>query len=443
MLLDAGDTLDANSAFVEQKLRQSFAASKRVDMRMLVANLPTGRVVLAGRIDILSRHAALPPSVDLGTVMVVTKSVSAAEVEESFIRAAAGNKRFELGDGIVADPGPNTRWSAFQLGSGRGNDYGDWPCIDFRLGLPAGKTPRLPSPLLTPSSHLYRDVHELYGEMSGIRKYSNSDNRSSELVVVLHDERARLASVAIQKDGIHCCVEGSSLDGLMVTLRVETEGLVTRTALPAEPVVVFPMNGRPDEAEVALVMGSELRDYKDRWEVSGHDAAPGDLVTLVSVGENGTLEFKQWMDVGTGDKRNEVLCTAIAFANGEGGAIIIGVMDDGSPQGSAQAGRYLKEAVTEQAGIAYGVRLRDFIQQNVNHALDLTVTVGTIGAELVCVLRVASGQEGRVHMTTPGNKVFIRTNATTRHPTERELKELADGSSGLGLQALFGKDGTR
>ncbi|MFO0753376.1 MAG: ATP-binding protein [Thermodesulfovibrionales bacterium] len=59
----------------------------------------------------------------------------------------------------------------------------------------------------------------------------------------------------------------------------------------------------------------------------------GDLFSLISSGEDGTRQFK--VDVRNGDS---LASDMAAFANSEGGTVLIGVADDGSHAGAVAGG---------------------------------------------------------------------------------------------------------
>ena len=135
------------------------------------------------------------------------------------------------------------------------------------------------------------------------------------------------------------------------------------------------------------------------------------LVDEIKAGETDTLEFKR--DVPSDKLR--LLKTACAFANSNGGRIVVGVDDDRTVVG-----------VDEMSAFKLADQLIDTISNGCEPQVPVSSEVATVEGKTVIVLTVQMGLHCPYHVKSAGveNGTFVRVGATSRLVDEDSLKEL-------------------
>ena len=270
------------------------------------------------------------------------------------------------------------------------------------------------------------------------------DGRIGTINFVILRSAGRIRSVTPDAQGaLSVVVEGSSLAGVQVVGRfISPHGQqqFREPVLEGAELRLIP-TATPIAATVALVASNgDLLDLA-RVDLQGIVVSPGIdeewLRAAAAAGESGVIEFKPYVNLSGDKKWEEVLQTCVAFANSSGGVMFIGLDDQGEANfGGAEqrivrahgaapsvAGGQPETAALDQLVTSYAARLRDRIQQFVNRSIDMSTSILTIGIAPVVVLRVDQGN-ARPYMDTRDNSIWVRANATTRRPTEDELRML-------------------
>ncbi len=165
---------------------------------------------------------------------------------------------------------------------------------------------------------------------------------------------------------------------------------------------------------IALLDGSgALLDQRGWSEQEGQQPADnadldGLLARWLAEGESARVEFKQ--DLKGESVRRSFAETVAAFANGDGGVILVGVADDGTIVG------YRPPKVSEQiTSLA-----RDLVTEPVN----VTTTELAIDSKYVQAVRVPPGDPSRKPYRCR-DRVMVRANATTRAASTFEIRALS------------------
>jgi hypothetical protein len=160
-------------------------------------------------------------------------------------------------------------------------------------------------------------------------------NFSGREVVVRHqDERARFEHVFIRPTELIATVSGKRLTGTTVAIGGYDGPRRALTARTRKVRLPLP-GGVPSGAWVALHRDRELIDRRildPAWGATGVDVevAPATRAEVwINGGERDTVEFKRDLPA----QPQRVMRTIAAFANGEGGALLFGVEDDGEITG--------------------------------------------------------------------------------------------------------------
>ncbi len=169
----------------------------------------------------------------------------------------------------------------------------------------------------------------IYGE-----KTQSGPVYPSIFVRIAHLE-ARIGSVNISPLLLSVDVEGTDLLHVRLQISGPPDLQFKRSLMQTEKVECPLPNGLPPEVWIVLSRGNKWLDYthlNQRWSPFSHKQKnvtidPPDLRTriqeLIAQGEGPTIEFKQ--EVPT--KNDQMLKTVAAFANGEGGVMLVGVQN--------------------------------------------------------------------------------------------------------------------
>lgn len=157
------------------------------------------------------------------------------------------------------------------------------------------------------------------------------------------------------------------------------------------------------------------------------------VAEIVAAGEAADVEFKstaRWnLHTGRRDEKLELVIakTVAAFANTEGGYLIIGVGDDGEPLGLSEDLSLMKQPDVDR----YELWLRDYLSQVIGGTLTASVKVSfpTIQGVRVCAARVPASP--RPVFVTPnkgdGPQLWVRVGNSTRQlPLDQALAYASD-----------------
>ena len=176
----------------------------------------------------------------------------------------------------------------------------------------------------------------------------------------------------------------------------------------------------PTIAWVALTRGQECLDFRaisSRWpnSIAQRDILyePDDLNERIDLmrrnGENATVEFKEAIPKGDGIPR-----AVAAFANGNGGTILIGIEDrTGAIVGVADAATCLDGLV-------------DVIRSKVRPSPKFEPFTCTLQGRTVVAVRVEPGDDRPYGVTGKGGpRYYVRRGATNRGAESEEMRVIA------------------
>jgi hypothetical protein len=152
-----------------------------------------------------------------------------------------------------------------------------------------------------------------------------------------------------------------------------------------------------------------------------------EIAVAIDNGEGPDLEFKPYIKLDAGsEKANEIIETVIAFANADGGRILFGVANDGTPIGIDQDIHKLHSKGTSQLkqGCRKYIRLlRQFIANRIHRRLRLDCQTIRVQGHTLLVMRVPRREDG-VYMDSHGNAIYVRRGATNARANEQDLVRL-------------------
>jgi Putative DNA-binding domain len=250
-------------------------------------------------------------------------------------------------------------------------------------------------------------------------------NQLAPLSFRLIDQRGRIAALDAEADGMAVRVEEGIEGGLAgfhlhLLWRAESddnEWSRSERALSGTENLSLATDGVPAELVAVLIdpAGEEVdrRVFDRRFQILAEDpeTLEASVVRWIEEGEHAELEYKRELN----EKANRSFAeTVAAFANGGGGAILIGIDDDGTT-------------------IGWGTqkpldRVTDIVAGLVEEMPVFQVDEVRIEGKPIVVVRVApSPPDCRPHLVR--GKAMIRVNATTRPASPTQLRNLTAGGS--------------
>ncbi len=264
-----------------------------------------------------------------------------------------------------------------------------------------------------------------------------------EFLIVVSDTRGALKSVkwagSKLSGTIHTLSEHAELE-LQVVLDTESGKRMLDPIRPVPAAFIWDTPKDARLADVYLVHASK--------DLMGHvRVTPGAEVSAEALAltvaeqarrdlldwESENVEFKPFIDRKDA-KESEVIESAVAFANTNGGRIYVGVGKDREPEAEKALKRVLQsdrpEALTD-----YMKHLDEVIRERVKPVPFIKVeSVHLLGRQVI-VITVETGRD-KPYSTVPGNDVFIRSGAANRRPDPKaELPRLYE-STGIPFPAV-------
>ena len=241
------------------------------------------------------------------------------------------------------------------------------------------------------------------------------------LIRIAHPE-ASIGRVRVSSTAITPLVLGDDLEG--VELQVSSAGARHERPVSKPGDIPVPISGA-ERADVWVVLarGHECLDFRtisSRWPASGDregisyepDDLDDRLDRLRLGGESERVEFKESPPKGEGIPR-----TVAAFANGNGGMIIVGIRD----------------GTGEVAGVKGDVTaacdsLHNIVRNNVRPLPEYELSRHSLEGRAVVAIRVAAGDDRPYGVTGkdgPGPRYYVRRGATNWIAESEELRAIS------------------
>lgn len=307
-----------------------------------------------------------PPSWDekewaYPTALFAAKRLGGPEVA-TFLKS----KAMPFGEHAIALPEMTNvvTWERRQSRSPAAYEALDWPVTETTLSMMVGGTPEPQGPLVSDGDAPSFVSYYAAGACFFWFDRQPGGGQLSQGVMYRHqDIRARINAVRIADDSVEVDVEGTDIDGLIVELPGDVPGPIERiwTHHTTEPQTVrFDLDeGLPTGSWVLVRRGGEWLDrrFLSVPYARGNEAGVEIVVdpatkleALVSSRERQQVEFKQQLPKDD-ESKFKVMKTVCAFANGQGGSLLVGVDDDrnlvGVPEQSVDR---LRDQLTQMIG---------------------------------------------------------------------------------------------
>jgi Schlafen, AlbA_2 len=165
----------------------------------------------------------------------------------------------------------------------------------------------------------------------------------------------------------------------------------------------------------------------------GRDAESADLLQAIARGEGEHIEFKEWLPPEREHSKSyELLKTACAFANTNGGVLYIGVTDELEICGvTKELHRWKPKTKLEELRALYATELSRLIDQGISPPIRINVEwVSHAGLHVLRVDIPASAVPN--HYIVESNEIFIRRGANCKLATSQDIQVLANSSRSFG-----------
>lgn len=238
------------------------------------------------------------------------------------------------------------------------------------------------------------------------------------VIIVVPDYRARIKKMKIKKDTIQLEVESKFLndEDLMAQFYIDGKGIpkadltngIAEVASPKDPKEIFAVVMEKNNAEVL-----DYIHHNVRWtgyEESVEKEIPEDIVReWINRGENEYVEFKEVLT-----HADDVIKSVVAFANTQGGVILLGVKDDCSIVG-------YEEQIIETKN-----RFERMIAEKCDPPVDFNIEQVDLGQK-VTVLKIPRGKN-KIYSVTNGG-IYVRRESSDRFIKPSELIEIFENKN--------------
>nr|WP_295771676.1 ATP-binding protein [Rhodoferax sp.] len=288
--------------------------------------------------------------------------------------------------------------------------------------------------LLVPEQPFYPDIYDAAGDWLPFPGYHGEhDGRQEEVLFLLPETRAFVASSDYSEDGLLSLkIAGTEADDIRLTIKGaywEEKSIRQLSAVVGDLRAELTVPSHVDRLEYFLIdREGTVYDFHREDRFSGHRLVRNTKSTLENQvrratyeGEGQQVEFKPFVDPdqrytsdGPKTKLREVITTAVAFANTEGGHIYLGVDDDCVATGIEQELQQWAKAKVDGSVIErYLGSLKSKIKDSVSGDLTLSASHAFIDEVLVAIIEVKPN-EGTLVNINQDYVVYARSGASNR-----------------------------
>lgn len=291
-----------------------------------------------------------------------------------------------------------------------------------------------------PFLHSHHDIfaesiEALATEWLGLTEETNQSTLRHNYYVIVPDQRGSIENIRVEDESILLSVDASPNGGpLFCALRTVSSGRVERQVRSLEnATAVFRFPSSTTDVEFWLL--TQDGEWLDRYSENALSSTPSyfgvlsqppteidpsfvDLKRALDSGETSQTEFKEFIKISRGnDKAAEILKTAAAFANSEGGALYIGINDNVEPVGvdPAMKKEYGSECNGDISAMehAYVRDIRKLIAEGVDPAPVLTTEWVSFTHFRILRIDVPKGPSKPYTLASTG-EIFVRRGANNK-----------------------------
>ncbi len=313
-----------------------------------------------------------------------------------------------------------------------------WPSVVYDLGQWTGVNTQPPEPLIAEGAPSFHTHAKAASHFFGV-DFGSGGLADRAFHFRVQDLAGRIASVVVGVTGMDVLIEGSAIEGAVVELASDIEGPTERVAGHDPVTVTFPQTGPPPpNAWVVLRRGSVWIDRKFLRTIYTTNADPGveyeaepgtEVQSLVAQGETSMIEFKSRLPVDKDrDYRLDIAGTVAAFANQEGGRLLVGVANNGSIEG-VTVPRSLDDSQ---------LAVINLIKDLVTPLVPFDVQTHDVDGRLVMMITVEQGPTPPYGVGPATPIYYVRRGATTFPASSDAVRQLARSRPPLEQQSSLG-----
>lgn len=284
-------------------------------------------------------------------------------------------------------------------------------------------------PTLSDAAHRF-----LYG-----LQYQPGNRQPDDIIIRFARTEAWLDMVRLDPTAISVTVLGTNVSGTRLELSVGSDLRFDKTLRRPGTRKFSIIGGLPDRVWIVLSRGDTWLDYRD-VNLRGGSSSDGavslpapDICTqikgLIERGESDTREFKQEI---SREKSSTFLKTVAGFANGSGGVILFGVVDEtGEVKGIRGDLQQQKDRIT------------NMIRDTVVPQPEVKIAHCTLNGKRIIAAFVTEGDSPPYGLDAAKPRFYVRRGATTFPANQSEIRALAkknDPDYGSGLIYPLGSE---
>ncbi|RYD01841.1 hypothetical protein N752_28120 [Desulforamulus aquiferis] len=240
-------------------------------------------------------------------------------------------------------------------------------------------------------------------------------NKTYPVVTIeISDNRAYFSGIDIDMDTYTIKCKGDQLSSCKVEVFTSTLQLIN---MPAQDVNTLTIIDKPNYISLVLTNDSDWLDRRDIVLTGLGQFMPSDVSysfldeslaikeLIYRHGESKTLEFKEMVN-------DRLLQTIVAFANTEGGKIILGVSDDGNIVGAKLEG--IKEQIQNK------------IETHITSCPNVNYFSYKIDGKYILVIEVHEGADKPYSIDLHSNKpqFYVRRDGSNRLAKPYDIKQM-------------------
>jgi len=242
------------------------------------------------------------------------------------------------------------------------------------------------------------------------------------LMIFIANHECWLDKIYLRSSSIKLGIRGTKVNGCRLEIRAGFRHYETILKKQGDKLIPLP-DGLPEAVWIAITRGKDWLDYRKLDLRIDYSLKGGNVISeiedkqtelkgIIARGENETTEFKEEIP----SRIEKLTKTVAAFANGNGGVIIVGVDDDGTIIGIN--GNVNKE----------NIRLMQLIRSNVLPQPSVTIDSVQVDGEWLLAVWVKPGDFTPYGVNPKSPRYYVRRSASSMIATPEEIRVISRGN---------------
>lgn len=375
-----------------------------------------------------SRHKTVPSGFwNYGEVGFVVKQIAGTTVTR-WLRQ--GKVKFDSWEFLIPALQSNVHMDRFPSHTSRDWLADIYPFSTYRVGF-AERDDRLNEfdPLISPGLPSFEGIKAAAFHYLFDRESERDLPLENQFLLQLHNKECWIDKIYLQPSSITVSVKGSNVRGSRLEARVGREHFETRLGKPERKVFLL-AKGLSDKLWIVVSKKDRWLDYHEaNLKYRSYSSSSDDLViayldkqleleSTIARGEGETTEFKVQVPASK-DSIHKLVRTVSAFANGDGGVVVIGVEDD--------TGRIvgIKGSINKEKD-----RLTQIVRDNLTHQPPIKIHSQELDGAILLVVEITKGSNPPYGINRSDPRYYVRRGATTLPASPDEIQVLIRDQNG-------------